>query len=365
MKGPDKAYSGIWKDPAAAADWGAKKGAIPEKPECFEGQAAKAMDAGGDAASVKWQGLVDDTEDFNRRGRAYKAHAGNMAALGPKRQSTHRQMADLGLVEDSAFSEGRKANAWEFDSPAGADRHLRGVCGKAWREATAAGRDGIYGYTRSPGAWNRPLPGFQKPWPQTGSGRGKEFYKGAGNVWIDFEGKGPAIRRMAETIGKSPYGHGTWPVRGCGHNAMGPFFGIGASGLYPMGTDGLKSLVGMSNRIQSFVSTGTAAGGGFSGKPVAVETYCPAGSEMMYAEPFSAFSGAGCSGHSRDGEKGRRSFGHGSEMISQRGGYYTATGVYKGDDGKVHVVLGLHPEQGYDKFRQDPEEWTGPKDRYK
>lgn len=52
-------------------------------------------------------------------------------------------------------------------------------------------------------------------------------------------------------------------------------------------------------------------------------------------------------------------------MILQRGGYYTATDVYKGDDGKMHVVLELHPEQGYDKFQQDPKEWTGSKSKYK
>lgn len=365
MKSSDKTYSGIWKDSVTLADWDAKKEAIPKKLEYFEEQVAKAMDAGDDAALVKWQELIDDTEDFNKQGQAYKAHIDKMSALRLKRQSIHKQMVDLGLVEDSAFSEERKANAWRFTSPAEADEHFRGVSGKVWREATAAERNGIYGYTQSPGAWNRPLSGFQKPWSQTGSGWEKKFYKGVGNVWIDFEGKGSAIRRMTEIIEKSSYDHDTWLVRGCDYNAMESFFGIDASELYSMDTDELKSLVGMSNRIQSFVSTGTATGKGFSGKPVAMEIYCPAGSEMMYAEPFSAFSGASYSGHSWDGKKEQHSFGHESEMILQRGGYYTATDVYKGTDGKMHVVLELHPEQGYDKFQQDPKEWTGSKDKYK
>ena len=365
MKSSDKTYPGIWKDPVTLADWDAKKDAIPKKLEYFEGQAAKATDAGDDAASVKWQGLIGDVEDFDKRGQAYKAHADDMAALRLKRQSIHRQMADLGLIEDSAFSGERKANAWRFDSPADADRRFRSVCAEVWREATAAERDGIYGYTQGSGAWNRPLSGFQKPWSQGGSGWEKKFYKGVGNVWIDFEGKGAAIRNMTSIIEKSSYDHDAWLARGCDYNAMASFFGMSISKLSGMGTDGLKSLVGMSNRIQSFVSTDTAKGKGFSGKPVAVEIYCPAGSEMMYAEPFSAFSGAGYSGHGWDGEKEQRSFGHASEMILQRGGYYTATDVYRGDDGKMHVVLELHPEQGYDKFQQDPKEWTGPKDKYK
>lgn len=365
MKSSDKTYSGIWKDPVTLADWDAKKDAIPKKLEYFEEQAAKAMDAGDDAALVKWQTLIDDTEDFDKQGQAYKAHADDMAALRLKRRSIHKQMVDLGLIEDSAYSEERKANAWRFTSSAEADKHFRGVCGKVWREATKSQRDGIYGYTQSSGAWNRPLSGFQKPWSQGGSGWEKKFYKGVGNVWIDFEGKGSKIRRMTEIIEKSSYDHDTWLVRGCDYNAMESFFGIDASELYSMDTDELKSLVGMSNRIQSFVSTGTAKGKGFSGKPVAMEIYCPAGSEMMYAEPFSAFSGASYSGHSWDGKKEQHSFGHESEMILQRGGYYTATDVYKGTDGKMHVVLELHPEQGYDKFQQDPKEWTGSKDKYK
>ena len=365
MKSSDKTYSGIWEDPVTLADWDARKDAIGKRLEYFEGQAAEAMDAGDDAASVKWRTLIDDTEDFDRRGRAYRAHVDDMAALRLKRQSIHRQMADLGLIGDSAYSEGRKANAWRFTSPAEADRHFRGVCGKVWCEATKPQRDGIYGYTQGSGAWNRPLSGFRKPWSQPGSGWEKKFYKGAGNVWIDFEGKGSEIRHMTEIIGKSSYDRDTWLVRGCGYDAMGSFFGVDASELHSMGADGLKSLVGTSNRIQSFVSTCTAKGEGFGGKPVAMEIYCPAGSEMMYAEPFSAFSGAGYSGHGWDGKEGQRSFGHEPEMILQRGGYYTATDVYKGTDGEMHVVLELHPERGYDKFQQDPEEWTGPKDRYK
>ena len=345
------------------SDWDARKEAIPEKLEYFEGQVAKAMDAGDDAASVKWQTPIDDTEDFDKQGQVYKAHIDKMSALRLKRQSIRKQMVDLGLVEDSAFSDERKANAWKFDSSAEADRHFREGCGKVWREAASAERKGIYGYTAASGAWNRPLSGFSKPYSAPGTGWEKKFYVGPGDVWIDCEGKGSAIRNVTSIIEKSTYDRGTWLVRGCDCNAMESFFGTSASKSSGMGTDGLKSFVGMSNRIQSFVSTGTAAGKGFSYKPVAMEIYHPAGSEMMYAEPFSAFSGA--SHGEWDGEKERHGFGRESEIISQRGGYHTATDVYEGSDGKMHVVSELHPEQGYDKFRQDPEEWTGSKSKYK
>lgn len=364
MKSSDKTYSGIWKDTVTLADWDAKKEAIPKKLEYFEEQVAKAMDAGDDAALVKWQELIDDVEDFDKQGQAYKAYIDKMSALKLKRQSIHKQMVDLGIVEDSAFSEERKANAWRFTSPEEADEHFRGVSGKAWREATAAERDGIYGYTASSGAWNRPLSGFRKPYNDYGTGWEKKFYKGPGEVWINYEGKGSAIRNMTSLIEKSTYDHDAWVVRGCDYNAMESFFGTSASELEGMSTDEFKSLVGMSNRIQSFVSTGAAAGKGFSDKPVAMEIFCPAGSEMMYAEPFSAYSGA-TNYDKWDGKKKQNYFGGEFEMILQRGGYYTATDVYKGTDGKIHVVLELHPEQGYDKFQQDPAEWTGSKDKYR
>lgn len=360
MKSSDKTYSGIWKDPVTLADWDAKKEAIPKKLEYFN---EKLMANNNPAVKEILQKYIDDVEDFDKQGQAYKAYIDKMSALKLKRQSIHKQMVDLGLVEDSAFSEERKANAWKFDSSAEADKHFRGVCGKVWREATKAERDGIYGYTQSSDAWNRPLSGFRKPYSSPGTGWEKKFYAGSGKVWIDYEGKGSAIRNMTSLIENSTYDHDAWLVRGCDYDAMESFFGISASKLNDMSTDALKSLVGMSNRIQSFVSTGTAAGKGFSYKPVAMEIYCPAGSEMMYAEPFSAFSGA--SYGKWDGEKEQHTFGDESEMILQRGGYYIATDVYKGDDGKMHVVMELHPEEGYDKFQQDPAEWTGSKDKYK
>lgn len=365
MAQEDETYTGIWKDPVTLADWESKKDSIPKKIEYYEDQLTKAMDANDDIAQAKWQDFLDKVDEFNNKGMAYKAHIDKMAQLKLQRQSVFKQMVDMGLVEDSAYSEERKANAWRFSTSKEADGHFRDVCGQVWQAATSAQRSGIYGYTQASGAWNRPLSGFEKPWSQPGSGWEKKYYKGAKNVWLDFEGKGAAIRNMTEIIEKSTYEHDAWLVRGCDYNAMDSFFGMSEEKLRGMTTDEMRNqLVGMSNRIMSFVSTGTAAGTGFSSKPVAMEIYAPAGAEMMYAEPFSAFSGASYSGKSWDGTQKQTSFGGESEMILQRGGYYTVTDAYRGSDGKMHIVMELHPEQGYDKFQQDPSEWTGSKKNY-
>lgn len=366
MKQEDKTYSGIWKDPVTLADWESKKESIPKKIEYYQQKLDAAKEYQDPKLEQMWVDMIDMTNEFDAKGQAYKAHIDKMAQLKLQRQSVHKQMVDLGLVEDSAYSEERKAAAHKFKTPKEADAFMRVTSGRVWANATSAQRDGIYGYTRSSGAWNRPLSGFQKPWSQSGSGWEKKFYKGVNNVWIDFEGKGSQIRRMTEIIEQSTYEEDVWLVRGCDYNAMDSFFGISESKLRGLTTEQMREqLVGQSNRIESFVSCGTAFGKGFSSKPVAMEIYCPAGSEMMYAEPFSHYSGAGYDGKSWDGKEEQNSFGSEDETILQRGGYYTVTDAYKGSDGKMHIVMELHPERGYDKFQQDPSEWTGSKKTYR
>ena len=374
MLAEDKEFTGIWKDPVTLADWESKKESIPKKAEYYNDLIAtneKMFSADELKNMGKYQDAkkyLDDLAEFDAKGQQYKQYVDQMAALKLRRKSVHKQMVDLGLVEDSAFSEERKAAAHRFKTPKDADAFMRATSGRVWASATSGEKNGAYGYTMSSGAWNRPLSGFEKPWSQGGSGWEKKFYKGPGNVWLDFEGKGKAIRDMTTLIEKSTYEEDVWLVRGCDYNAMDSFFGVSESQLRSMTTEQMKSqLVGQSNRIESFVSCGTAFGKGFSSKPVAMEIYCPAGSEMIYAEPWSHFSGdySGKGGKNWDGKHQQSNFGSKDETILQRGGYYTVTDAYKGSDGKMHLVMELHPEQGYDKFQQDPKEWTGSKKKYR
>lgn len=95
---------------------------------------------------------------------------------------------------------------------------------------------------------------------------------------------------------------------------------------------------------------------GFSSKPVILNVYAPKGTQMMYAEPFSAFSGQG--GKNWDGITSQSYFGSESEMIIQRGASYTITKIEK-TGRKIYIDVEVHPEQGYDLIQQDPAEWTG------
>ncbi|GHV56563.1 hypothetical protein AGMMS49579_21280 [Spirochaetia bacterium] len=58
-----------------------------------------------------------------------------------------------------------------------------------------------------------------------------------------------------------------------------------------------------------------------------MDIYAPKGTQMMYAEPFSAYGRGGGSGW--DGISKQSHFGRESEMIIQRGASYTITKIEK------------------------------------
>ena len=86
--------------------------------------------------------------------------------------------------------------------------------------------------------------------------------------------------------------------------------------------------------------------------------YAPAGSQMIYAEPFSHFGSGGKL--QWDGVAKQKTFGYESEMLLQRGGSYTVTKIERPSRyGTIYMDVEIHPENGYDFFQQDPNEWKG------
>ena len=83
-----------------------------------------------------------------------------------------------------------------------------------------------------------------------------------------------------------------------------------------------------------------------SNKWVQFEIHCPAGSEMLYAEPFSRYGKGGelwWNGWDTQENVGEK------EMILQRGGKYTITDI-KRDKNVLRVVMELNLDEGYDKW---------------
>ena len=85
------------------------------------------------------------------------------------------------------------------------------------------------------------------------------------------------------------------------------------------------ALEGKTKTEHAFTSCGSAKGQGFSGYIFRI--YCPKGTKMMYAEPFSHF-GAGQK-RKWDGKKPQVSFGYEDETIIQRETTYRITKVEK------------------------------------
>ncbi len=357
---PDKdvQYSNIWKDPVTISDWDSKKDAIPKKKDYFEQQIQASTDVG------KFSALLKALDDFDQKGKSYYEAAQEFQNLNGKIESLRDEIYFLehGKKRDNPYSAERKANAKWFKTAKAADTFYRNDTGKVWQSATSEEKNAIFEYTAGSGAFNRPLSGFQKPYDVDGEGWEEQFFKGNEQVWLNYERKGDAIRRMTDLIGRSSYNADVWLRRGSTASAMESFLNLQRGALMKMTDKQLQNYVGASGTFNSFVSTGVAEGKGFN-EEIEYKIYAPRGTEMMYAEPFSNY-GLG-SGRSWDGKAKQRGFSSEQECIIQRGATYKVAAVKKLANGNVEFTLEVHPENGYNKYQQDDSEWKGSRKDYK
>lgn len=346
-----KTYSGIWKDDVTTAEWLSKHGSIQAKKDYFTNKLLNAVDV--DEAN-KWKDLIQQLEEFDAEGKAYY----DLQSQLKKIQGDLQLLQNGGKIDDAAaaYTQARKDAALWAKSTRAADDRLREVCGQVWQGASRSERHAIYDYTSGSGKFNRPLSGFEKPYSMPGSGWEQKYFKGPGQVWIDYEGAGDEIREMTELISRSTYEFDVWLQRGGAATEMDSLLGLAPGTFKSMSEAELQQFIDATGRRTAFTSTGVAKGKGFSGD-VIMNVYAPSGTQMMYAEPFSAFGNGGGSGW--DGISPQSSFGSESEMIIQRGAYFKITKIERSGSGTIFVDMEVHPEQGYDLFQQDPAEWTG------
>lgn len=354
-----KTYSGIWynKD-VTTADWAGLN--IEGKKKYYEGKFITETDPD---LMQKYQDLYKQLEELDTEGKAYADIQAEMKKIEQemkKVQSDLQKLESGGIMDavDDAFTQERKDAALWAKTVKKADEQLRDVCGEIWRSATTSERRAIYDYTSGSGKFNRPLSGFEKPYAEYGTGWERRYLKGVNNVWIDYEGAGDEIRAMTDLISRSTYDFDVWLQRGCDGNAIESFLNLAENSLQRMSEAELQQFVGSSNRMWAFTSTGVCKGKGFSSKPIILNIYAPKGTQMMYAEPFSAFGGGTGGGLSWNGVTSQSSFGSEAEMIIQRGASYTITKIEK-SGGRIYIDMEVHPEQGYDTFQQNPDEWKG------
>ena len=346
-----KTYSGIWKDDVTTAEWLSKHGSIQAKKDYFTNKLLNAVDLD---EMNKWKDLIQQLEEFDVEGKAYY----DLQSQLKKIQGDLQLLQNGGKIDDAAaaYTWARKDAALWAKSTRAADDRLREVCGQVWQGASRSERHAIYDYTSGSGKFNRPLSGFEKPYSMPGSGWEQKYFKGPGQVWIDYEGAGDEIREMTELISRSTYEFDVWLQRGGAATEMDSLLGLAPGTFKSMSEADLQQFVDKFGRRTAFTSTGVAKGKGFSGD-VIMNVYAPSGTQMMYAEPFSAFGNGGGSGW--DGISPQSSFGSESEMIIQRGAYFKITKIERSGSGTIFVDMEVHPEKGYDLFQQDPAEWTG------
>lgn len=343
-----KTYSGIWynKD-VTTADWDSLN--VAGKKQYYEGKFITETDPD---LMKKYQDLYKQLEELDTEGKSYHDIQQQLKKI---EQEISKVQADLkkvesgGIIEavDDAFTQERKDAAMWAKTTKEADAQLRSVCGDVWQAAKQAERRAIYDYTSGSGKFNRPLSGFQGSWGQYNN-------KGVGMVDLNYEGAFKEIQDMTDIISKSSYDFDVWLQRGCGTEAIESFLHLPNGTLGRMTHEQLQQFLGRDGRIYSFTSTGVAKGKGFSGN-VIMNIYAPKGTQMMYAEPFSAFGNGG--GKSWDGISPQSTFGYESEMIIQRGASYTITKIEK-SGGTIFIDVEVHPEQGYE-FVEDMPDYVG------
>ena len=343
-----KTYSGIWynKD-VTIADWESLN--IAGKKQYYEGKFITETDPD---LMKKYQDLYKQLEELDVEGKSYHDIQQQLKKIEQeisKVQADLKKVENSGIIEavDDAFTQERKDAAMWAKTTKEADAQLRSVCGDVWQAAKQAERRAIYDYTSGSGKFNRPLSGFQGSWGQYNN-------KGVGMVDLNYEGAFKEIQDMTDIISKSSYDFDVWLQRGCGTEAIESFLHLPNGTLGRMTHEQLQQFLGRDGRIYSFTSTGVAKGKGFSGN-VIMNIYAPKGTQMMYAEPFSAFGNGG--GKSWDGISPQSTFGYESEMIIQRGASYTITKIEKSGS-TIFIDVEVHPERGYE-FVEDMPDYVG------
>lgn len=309
---PVKTYSGIWQADVTTADWKAKAGSIEAKKTYFQDKLTFGILTPEDEA--KFKGLLKDLEEFNKQGQ-------QLYELQKKQKNIQESLSKLkngGKEDPNPYSESRKDAALWAQTPQEADDVLREKCGEVWRKASKAEKDAIYAYTQGSGGFNRPLRGHDSYWGN---------FKGLGKVDLNNEGRGAAIKHMTDLINRSSYDKDIWLQRGIETaEGVASFLGIDVHELYALPFNKLQELLKGKELVEhAFMSCGSAKGQGFGGYIFRI--YCPKGTKMMYAEPFSHY-GAGDK-RNWDGKKPQTDFGYEDETIIQRGTKFRVTKVEK------------------------------------
>lgn len=253
-----------------------------------------------------------------------------------------QQMREAGVVADDPYSDARKAAAWQKMYEHEWDDLLREKTGEVWLAAKPSERSAAYTYTTDAyGKYNRPLNGITKDYE----------FKGPKSLSLNAEGAGAKIKALTSFLEKSSYDHDMFVTRGGSVDEIMNVFNLTGEDIRAIERGEMDDYIGRSGRMMSFVSTSPINSTFYRTQQVKMNIYVPAGSEMVYAEPFSHYNQSKYDSKKWNGTDGTFMFGGEFETILQRGGSYTITGIrYDEEYDNYYFDIELHPELGYDKF---------------
>nr|WP_308742094.1 minor capsid protein [uncultured Anaerocolumna sp.] len=321
-----KEYKNIWKDDVTTLDYIKKKHSITAKRDYLE---HKFLTTTGEEQD-KFQNLINDLNEFETQGKLYY----EMKSRADGIRDTLTEMRTGSTIKDNPYTVERKDAAYWFINQNDADKILRPKTGELWNTFMEDEKSAAYEYTSGSGKFNRPLRGFDGSWYN---------YKGVGNVPLNREGAEKQINDLTNALSKSSYDFDIWLQRGI-ENSKGvtSFLGISESELINSDTERLNELlIDKVVKDEAFVSTAACKGKGFNG--YIFNIYAPKGTNMIYAEPFSAYGNG--SKLSWDGFEKQSSFGHEFEVILQKGYEYRITKVEKSNNRYYFDLEVILPER--------------------
>ena len=209
-----------------------------------------------------------------------------------------------------AYSQKRKDAATWAKTREDADDAFRENTEKIWKNATHDEKVAATAYTEGSGGVNRPLRGYDGSWHN---------FKGIGKVPLNNEGREQHIKDLTNLIDRSISTKDVWVQRGIeSTDGIANFLGMSRREFENITSQAdADRLIGKICTDDAFVSCGSAKGTGFSG--YILNIYCPKGTKMLYAEPFSYFNGDSCSTYSLWDGVGKYGLNSELETIIQRG----------------------------------------------
>lgn len=219
-------------------------------------------------------------------------------------------------IKRELYTEKRKSAAPRTETKETVDSILRRNTEKVWQNADDFTKDSLCSYTSS---------GYREI--------NSKLRNGTASSDEDIKKRVDAI---TDAISESKLEKDMWFTRGMNEVGAESFLGIPSDAIIGAEDFDVNSLVGKTVSDDGFMSCGSTRGTGLTNS-VNYSIYCPAGTEALYAEPFSSF-GMG-DGRKWNGTDTQSSYGAEFETILQRGTKCRITKASRGKNGSLDIEM--------------------------